>query len=108
MIGRIMGVGGQTLRRMCLVYKCHVSICGAGSRKDPKEEEELLRTGDPRHNHLSCPLHAEISTVGPPHIAYTRLGQILSLLNRIIISVSGRSLSVSREFDAYAAAGRRF
>lgn len=83
-----MGVGGSTLRKMCQTYKCHISICGAGSRKNPKEETELLRSGDSRHNHLACPLHAEVSTTGPPYMAYTRLGQILTLLNKIITVVS--------------------
>jgi hypothetical protein len=88
MVGRLMGVGGNTLRKMCQTYKCHISICGSGSRKNPKEEADLLRSGDPRYNHLACPLHAEVSTTGPPHLAYTRLGQILSLLHKIITVVS--------------------
>jgi hypothetical protein len=54
-----MGVGGSTLRKMCQTYKCHISICGTGSRKNPKEEQELLRSGETRYNHLACPLHAE-------------------------------------------------
>ncbi|KAI6204018.1 hypothetical protein M3Y94_00623900 [Aphelenchoides besseyi] len=54
-VGRILGVGGSTLRKMC-------------------------------QTHLACPLHAEISTTGPPHLAYSRLGQILTLLHRIITS----------------------
>lgn len=82
-----MGVGGSTLRKMCQTYKCHISICGAGSRKSPKEEADLLRSGDPRYNHLACPLHAEVSTTGPPHLAYSRLGQILTLLHKIITVV---------------------
>lgn len=82
-----MGVGGQTLKKMCQTYKCHISICGSGSRKNAKEEQDLLRSGDSRYNHLACPLHAEVSTTGPPHLAYTRLGQILTLLHKIITIV---------------------
>ncbi|KAI6218954.1 KH domain-containing, RNA-binding, signal transduction-associated protein 2 [Aphelenchoides besseyi] len=85
-VGRILGVGGSTLRKMCQTYKCHISISGAGSRKNPRDEQELLRSGDHRYSHLACPLHAEISTTGPPHLAYSRLGQILTLLHRIITS----------------------
>ncbi|KAI6216272.1 KH domain-containing protein [Aphelenchoides fujianensis] len=85
-VGRILGVGGQTLRKMCQTYKCHISICGSGSRKNPMEEADLLASGDPRYLHLACPLHAEISMTGSPHQAYTRLGQILTLLQRLITS----------------------
>ncbi|KAI6225479.1 KH domain-containing, RNA-binding, signal transduction-associated protein 2 [Aphelenchoides fujianensis] len=85
-VGRILGVGGQTLQKICQTYKCHISICGSGSRKNPIEEADLLASGDPRYSHLACPLHAEISTTGSPQQAYTRLGQILTLLQRLITS----------------------
>jgi hypothetical protein len=83
-LGRLFGVGGATLKKVCQVYKCRISIAGSGSRKNPEEERRLLESGDPNFAHLSCPLHAEISSVGPTYLAYTRLANLLTLFHKLI------------------------
>jgi len=83
-LGRLFGVGGATLKKVCQVYKCRISIAGSGSRKNSEEERRLLDSGDPSFAHLSCPLHAEVSTCAPPHLAYTRLSQVLILFHKLI------------------------
>ncbi|CAD5205381.1 unnamed protein product [Bursaphelenchus okinawaensis] len=80
-VGKIMGAGGSTLKLICTKYKTAISVCGAGSRKDPKDEERLLQTGDPQYQHLNFPLHAEITTTGPPHLAYSRVADVLTILH---------------------------
>jgi len=83
-VGRLFGMGGATLKKVCQLYKCRISISGAGSRKDPEEEHRLLESGDPNFSHLNCPLHAEIFSAGPAHLAHTRLANLLTLFHKLI------------------------
>jgi len=83
-VGRLLGIGGATLQQICQTYECQIGIAGAGSRRNAKEERDMLESGDPRYIHLNCPLHAEVSVSGEPHLVYNRLAKILLLVYKII------------------------
>jgi len=82
-VGRLIGIKGAKLKQICSTYKCSIGIFGAGSRRNPVEEAEFLRSGDPTHAHYAVPLHAEISIVGDPINVYARFGRVMELINKV-------------------------
>ncbi|KAL7074038.1 hypothetical protein ACQ4LE_006283 [Meloidogyne hapla] len=84
-VGRLIGVKGLTLQKICKKYKCFLSIQGAHSTKDRSQEIELLNSGDPRYAHFAAPLHIRIDVFSVPHIAHMRMAAVLNLLHRALI-----------------------
>uniref|UniRef100_A0A915LY59 K Homology domain-containing protein n=1 Tax=Meloidogyne javanica TaxID=6303 RepID=A0A915LY59_MELJA len=86
-VGRLIGVKGLTLQKICKKYKCFLSIQGAHSTKDRTQEIELLSSGDPRYAHFAGPLHVRVDVYSVPHIAHMRMAAVLNLLHKAFIPV---------------------
>ncbi|CAK5076397.1 unnamed protein product [Meloidogyne enterolobii] len=86
-VGRLIGVKGLTLQKICKKYKCSLSIQGAHSTKDRTQEIELLTSGDPRYAHFAGPLHVRVDVYSVPHIAHMRMAAVLNLLHKAFIPV---------------------
>uniref|UniRef100_A0A914M1R8 K Homology domain-containing protein n=1 Tax=Meloidogyne incognita TaxID=6306 RepID=A0A914M1R8_MELIC len=84
-VGRLIGVKGLTLQKICKKYKCFLSIQGAHSTKDRTQEIELLNSGDPRYAHFAGPLHVRVDVYSVPHIAHMRMAAVLNLLHKAFI-----------------------
>uniref|UniRef100_A0A914DEH3 K Homology domain-containing protein n=1 Tax=Acrobeloides nanus TaxID=290746 RepID=A0A914DEH3_9BILA len=83
-VGKILGAKGGTVRNIMDKFKCNVTILGAHSTRDRQKEVELLNSGDPQFAHFASPLHVQVSTTGPAHLAYMRVAHVMKVFNKLL------------------------
>ncbi|KAL5291547.1 KHDRBS1.2 family protein [Megaselia abdita] len=84
-VGKILGPGANSLKRLQEETKCKICVLGKNSMRDKQKEDELRNSGDPRYAHLNQQLHVEISTVASPAEAYANIAYALAELRKYIM-----------------------
>ncbi|XP_017481703.1 PREDICTED: KH domain-containing, RNA-binding, signal transduction-associated protein 2-like [Rhagoletis zephyria] len=83
--GKILGPKGNSLRRLQDETRCRILIKGRGSIRNHVKEDEMRKSGDPRHSHLKKDLFVEISTVATPAESYARVAYALAEIRKYLI-----------------------
>ena len=85
MIGRLLGPGGATIKRMQQETQCKIAVLGSGSMRDRQKEEELRNGGDPKYEHLHDKLHVLIEAQGPYEIAKYRRSAAIAEVKKMLL-----------------------
>lgn len=99
-VGRIIGPKGGTLKALSQSTGCKFSIYGKGSTWESGKEEELLKSGDPKYQHLLEELHVMIECYAPGLDAFNRVRDAVAELAPLLspedigFHVNGKSPSM--------------
>uniref|UniRef100_A0A1I8I5G2 KH_dom_type_1 domain-containing protein n=1 Tax=Macrostomum lignano TaxID=282301 RepID=A0A1I8I5G2_9PLAT len=77
-VGKLLGQGGASLRKLQEESNVKMSILGAGSMRNDRKEQECLETGEAKYQHLKQTLHLQIDCLADPPEAYYRIGHALA------------------------------
>uniref|UniRef100_A0A1I8J5L6 KH_dom_type_1 domain-containing protein n=1 Tax=Macrostomum lignano TaxID=282301 RepID=A0A1I8J5L6_9PLAT len=77
-VGKLLGQGGASLKKLQEETDVKMSILGAGSMRNELKEQECLNTGEAKFQHLKQTLHLQIDCLAEPTEAYYRISHALS------------------------------
>lgn len=43
-----------------------------------------MNSGDPQYAHFASPLHVQVSTIGPAHLAYMRVAHVMKIFHKLL------------------------
>jgi len=81
-VGKILGPKGSTLKNIVSATRAKISVLGRGSTRDSAREEELLASGEPKHQHFGEPLHIMVTIEAPRSEAHERFSQAMEEINK--------------------------
>jgi len=81
-VGKIIGPKGNTLKNIVALTRTKISVLGQGSTRDREKEDELSKSGDPKHEHFKEPLHVIIQVEAPRSDAHERLANAIEEINK--------------------------
>jgi len=84
-LGSIIGPKGSTMKNLAKTTKCRISVLGRHSMRDRDEEDRLVDSDEPEHQHLKEPLHVLINIKAPAHIAYARMSNAIKEINKFMV-----------------------
>uniref|UniRef100_A0A5S6QUZ2 KH domain-containing protein n=1 Tax=Trichuris muris TaxID=70415 RepID=A0A5S6QUZ2_TRIMR len=79
-VGKLMGPGGGTLKKMQEKLGVKLSVMGRGSMRVASQENECLASGNPKYAHLKEKLQVRIQATGSPAEVYRKIGDALDEL----------------------------
>ncbi|KFD69052.1 hypothetical protein M514_18856 [Trichuris suis] len=79
-VGKLMGPGGGTLKKMQEKLGVKLSVMGRGSMRVASQENECLASGNPKYAHLKEKLQVRIQASGTPAEVYRKIGDALEEL----------------------------
>lgn len=82
-VGKLLGPKGNILKNIQSTSQTKITILGRGSTRG-KDEEELLRSDDPKYRHLKEPLHVLILCEAPRSEAHARIATALNEINKYV------------------------
>lgn len=83
-VGKILGQGGENVKRLQEMAGCRIAVLGRGSMKDKNKQEELRQQGG-KYAHLNYDLHVWIEAVGHPLDCYQRIVQAFQLIHPFLL-----------------------
>uniref|UniRef100_A0A3B4AAP2 KH domain-containing, RNA-binding, signal transduction-associated protein 1 n=1 Tax=Periophthalmus magnuspinnatus TaxID=409849 RepID=A0A3B4AAP2_9GOBI len=86
-VGKILGPGGNTIKRLQEETGAKISVLGKGSMKDKNKEEELRKGGEAKYTHLSMELHVFIEVHAPIPEAYLRMAHAMDEVKKFLTPV---------------------
>jgi len=89
-VGRLLGPGGATLKRVESTCRCKILIRGEGSMKSKEDKEK--KKGQPGNEHLSEPLHVLIMVNLPEKAADYCLGKAREAINALLVPPTAEEL----------------
>ncbi|CDW54590.1 KH 1 domain containing protein [Trichuris trichiura] len=89
-VGKLMGPGGGTLKKMQEKLGVKLSVMGRGSMRVASQENECLASGNPKYAHLKEKLQVRIQASGTPAEVYRKIGDALEELKPYLTAVSYR------------------
>jgi len=81
-VGKLLGPRGNTLKRLQAATRSRMSVLGKGSSKNKSEEEDLIKSEDPKHQHLKETLHVKIDVEAPSNEAHLIMTHAISEVKR--------------------------
>uniref|UniRef100_A0A672SQ28 KH domain containing, RNA binding, signal transduction associated 2 n=1 Tax=Sinocyclocheilus grahami TaxID=75366 RepID=A0A672SQ28_SINGR len=84
-VGKLLGPRGNSMKRLQEETGAKMSILGKGSMRDKGKEEELRKSGEAKHAHLSNDLHVLIEVFAPPGEAYSRMSHALEEIKKFLV-----------------------
>ncbi|XP_034407139.1 KH domain-containing, RNA-binding, signal transduction-associated protein 2 [Cyclopterus lumpus] len=84
-VGKLLGPRGNSMKRLQEETGVKMSILGKGSMRDKGKEEELRKSGEAKHAHLSNDLHVLIEVFAPPGEAYSRMSHALEEIKKFLV-----------------------
>lgn len=88
-VGKLLGPGGSTIKRLQEETGAKISVLGKGSMKDKSKEEELRKGGEAKYAHLSMELHVFIEVNAPIPEAYLRMAHAMDEVKKFLIPEPG-------------------
>ncbi|KAK7905013.1 hypothetical protein WMY93_017620 [Mugilogobius chulae] len=88
-VGKILGPGGNTIKRLQEETGAKISVLGKGSMKDKNKEEELRKGGEAKYTHLSMELHVFIEVHAPIPEAYLRMAHAMDEVKKFLTPEPG-------------------
>ncbi|XP_072313218.1 KH domain-containing, RNA-binding, signal transduction-associated protein 1a isoform X2 [Eucyclogobius newberryi] len=88
-VGKILGPGGSTIKRLQEETGAKISVLGKGSMKDKNKEEELRKGGEAKYTHLSMELHVFIEVHAPIPEAYLRMAHAMDEVKKFLTPEPG-------------------
>jgi hypothetical protein len=79
-VGKILGQGGENVKRLQEATGVRIAVLGWGSMKDKKKQEELRQQGG-KYAHLNHDLHVWFEAQGHPIDCYTRIVNAFRLVH---------------------------
>uniref|UniRef100_A0AAV2JGW5 KH domain-containing, RNA-binding, signal transduction-associated protein 1 n=1 Tax=Knipowitschia caucasica TaxID=637954 RepID=A0AAV2JGW5_KNICA len=83
-VGKILGPGGNTIKRLQEETGAKISVLGKGSMKDKNKEEELRKGGEAKYSHLSMELHVFVEVHAPIPEAYLRMAHAMDEVKKFL------------------------
>ncbi|KAE8603251.1 hypothetical protein XENTR_v10014275 [Xenopus tropicalis] len=84
-VGKLLGPRGNSLKRLQEETGAKMSILGKGSMRDKIKEEELRKSDEAKHAHLSDELHVLLEVFAPPGEAYSRMSHALEEIKKFLV-----------------------
>ncbi|PAA87679.1 hypothetical protein BOX15_Mlig023338g2, partial [Macrostomum lignano] len=103
-VGKLLGSGGSTLKKLQEDCNVKMAILGRGSMRDPQKEQEAFESGDPKYQHLKQALHLQIDCVDAPEEAYYRISRAVYEAKNIMIP-DPSELAAAAAASGYGAPG---
>ncbi|CAL9686372.1 unnamed protein product [Knipowitschia caucasica] len=88
-VGKILGPGGNTIKRLQEETGAKISVLGKGSMKDKNKEEELRKGGEAKYSHLSMELHVFVEVHAPIPEAYLRMAHAMDEVKKFLTPEPG-------------------
>jgi len=85
-VGKILGPKGEHMKRIAQETHTKLAIMGRGSKKERAEEDKLLATGDPEHDHLNYPLHVRVEAKDHPSRVWGNLQKSLDMIVPLMVA----------------------
>jgi len=82
-VGRVLGPGGATVKKIESEFKCKILIRGEGSLRSKSDEEK--KKGQPGFEHLNEPLHILVEVTLPEKIAELYLAKARESISSLLV-----------------------
>jgi len=83
-VGKILGQGGENVKRLQEATGVRIAVLGWGSMKDKKKQEELRQQGG-KYAHLNHDLHVWFEAQGHPIDCYSRIVNAFRLVHPFLV-----------------------
>lgn len=83
-VGKILGQGGENVKRLQEMAGCRIAVLGRGSMKDKNKQEELRQQGG-KYAHLNHDLHVWVEAVGHPMECYQKVFHAFRLIHPFLV-----------------------
>lgn len=83
-VGKILGQGGENVKRLQEATGVRIAVLGRGSMKD-KAKAEALRQQGGKYSHLNHDLHVWFEAVGHPIDCYQRIAHAFQLVHPFLV-----------------------
>ncbi|XP_072026326.1 glycine-rich protein GRP33-like isoform X2 [Amphiura filiformis] len=84
-VGKLLGPGGNSMKRMQEETGTRMAIYGRGSMKDKQKEEDHRKEGMAKHAHLHEDLHVNIEVYAQATDAYQRLAHAITEVHKYMV-----------------------
>uniref|UniRef100_A0A8C6WWJ0 KH domain containing, RNA binding, signal transduction associated 1a n=1 Tax=Neogobius melanostomus TaxID=47308 RepID=A0A8C6WWJ0_9GOBI len=91
-VGKLLGPGGSTIKRLQEETGAKISVLGKGSMKDKSKEEELRKSGETKYVHLGMELHVFIEVHAPIPESYLRMAHAMDEVKKFLTPVCEEEL----------------
>lgn len=88
-VGKLLGPGGSTIKRLQEETGAKISVLGKGSMKDKNKEEELRKGGEAKYAHLGMELHVFIEVHAPIPESYLRMAHAMDEVKKFLTPEPG-------------------